>query len=52
MSPPPPNVEFCPESWEFLLVGVDSSPDSPHHVCVEMLLGSFVNKRIGYIIEL
>lgn len=33
-------------------LGVGSFPDSPNHVCIVMLLGSIVNKSIGYIIEL
>lgn len=33
-------------------LGVGSFPDSPNHVCIGMLLGSIVNKSIGYIIEL
>lgn len=29
-----------------------SSPDFRGHVCIRMLLGSIVNKIIGYIIEI
>lgn len=25
-------------------------PDSPNHVCIRVLLGNIVNKRIGYIV--
>lgn len=33
-------------------LGAGSFLDSPNHVRIRMLLGSIVNKRIGYIIEI
>lgn len=45
--------EFFLESGNFCCwLGMGSFPACPNHVCIGMFLGSIVNKKIGYIIEI
>lgn len=52
---------FCFDKWMSSVLspgnfcywlGTGSFSVFPNHVCIGMLLGSIVNKRIGYIIEI